>query len=101
MMSASPTLSHLFADLDEMHRALQADDLERLQAVMTRHDLGVRLYMQSHAQQADRQALAQLFTGQRDLQAAMEQAREHASQQMQATQRAGRATRAYLSLVGA
>ncbi|WP_411834827.1 hypothetical protein [Pseudoxanthomonas mexicana] len=99
-MDAGVQLSRLFDDLDDMHQALRADDLDRLQSLMTQHDWGVRCFMEAEGHRADPAELARLLAGQQDLQKAMERARHAASRQLHASQKAGRASRAYLSVVG-
>ena len=100
-MSAAPALDDLFAQLDGMRRALHAGELEEVERLLNRHDHDVRAFLHADSgRTAGYDALAVLLRAQLDLQKSMQDAREQARVRMHATQRADRAARAYLSVVG-
>ena len=100
-MSTAPALADLFAQLDGMRHALHAGELDDVERLLNRHDHDVRAFLHADGgRNAGYDALATLLRAQLELQQDMQAAREQARIRMQSTQRADRAARAYLSVVG-
>jgi hypothetical protein len=98
-MNPLPTLDDLFAQLQAMQTELQGGQLHNVEQLLARHDTDVRAFLHADGgREAGYDALAKLLRAQLDLQQQMKLARDETSRQMQATQRADRAARAYLAL---
>ncbi|MFT3668501.1 MAG: hypothetical protein QM795_07935 [Pseudoxanthomonas sp.] len=100
-MNETPALADLFDQLHAMRAALHADELDGVEALLNRHDRDVRAFLHADGgRSAGYDAMATLLRAQLELQQDMQAAREQARIRMQSTQRADRAARAYLSVVG-
>ncbi|MEL1264270.1 hypothetical protein [Pseudoxanthomonas putridarboris] len=98
-MSTAPTLDELFAQLQAMQADLRDGQLHDVEPMLLRHDRDVRAFLHADGgRAAGYDALATLLRAQLDLQQQMKDAREESRRQMQASQRADRAARAYLAL---
>lgn len=98
-MSPAPALDELFAQLQAMQAELQGGQLHNVEQLLIQHDRDVRAFLHADSgREAGYDALATLLRAQLDLQQQMKRARDETSRQMQATQRADRAARAYLAL---
>lgn len=101
MPDGAPTLESLFAQLEAMRAELEAGQLHNVETLLNHHDRDVRAFLHSDAgRAAGYDALAGLLRAQLDLQRQMQAERDAVRQRMQASHRADRAARAYLSLAG-